>query len=51
MEFKNLKQLMAYLADDDRCREYYAQLRWGGCLTVILVDDELCVQIHFLWQL
>lgn len=33
MEFKNLKQLMAYLADDDRCREYYAQLRWGGCPT------------------
>ena len=31
MEFKNLKQLMTYLADDDRCREYYAQLRWGGC--------------------
>jgi transposase-like protein len=30
MEFKNLKQLMAYLSDDKRCREYYAELRWGG---------------------
>ena len=31
MEFKNLKQLMTYLQDDKRCREYYALLRWGGC--------------------
>lgn len=30
MEFKNLKQLMTYLKDDDVCREYYAELRWGG---------------------
>jgi len=30
MEFKNLKELMTYLDDDSRCREYYAQLRWGG---------------------
>ncbi len=31
MEFKNLKQLMTYLKDETRCREYYALLRWGGC--------------------
>ncbi|MCW3093511.1 MAG: family transposase [Ferruginibacter sp.] len=30
MEFKNLKELMTYLKDEDVCREYYAQLRWGG---------------------
>ena len=30
MEFKNLKELMTYLSDDKRCREYYALLRWGG---------------------
>lgn len=30
MEFKNLKELMAYLKDESDCREYYAQLRWGG---------------------
>lgn len=30
MEFKNLKELMTYLKDEARCREYYAQLRWGG---------------------
>jgi hypothetical protein len=38
MEFKNLKELMTYLKDDKVCREYYAELRWGGnpvCLTVI----------------
>lgn len=30
MEFKNLKELMTYLSDDNLCRQYYAQLRWGG---------------------
>lgn len=30
MEFKNLKELMTYLKDEVVCREYYAQLRWGG---------------------
>ncbi len=30
MEFKNLKELMSYLSDKQRCREYYAWLRWGG---------------------
>lgn len=30
MEFKNLKELMTYLKDAKRCREYYAELRWGG---------------------
>lgn len=30
MEFKNLKELMAYLKDEKVCREYYAELRWGG---------------------
>lgn len=30
MEFQNLKQLMTYLKDEKRCREYYAELRWGG---------------------
>jgi len=30
MEFKNLKQLMTYLKDENLCREYYALLRWGG---------------------
>lgn len=30
MEFKNLKQLMSYLEDKTRCREYYALLRWDG---------------------
>jgi transposase-like protein len=30
MEFRNLKELMTYLKDEKRCREYYAQLRWGG---------------------
>jgi len=30
MEFKNLKELMAYLQDPKRCREYYALLRWDG---------------------
>ena len=30
MEFKNLKELMTYLKDDKVCREYYAELRWGG---------------------
>ncbi len=30
MEFKNLKELMTYLKDETRCREYYAHLRWGG---------------------
>jgi hypothetical protein len=30
MEFKNLKELMSYLQDVKRCREYYALLRWDG---------------------
>lgn len=30
MEFKNLKELMTYLKDEKVCREYWAQLRWGG---------------------
>lgn len=30
MEFKNLKELMTYLSDVKRCREYYALLRWDG---------------------
>jgi len=30
MEFKNFKELMTYLKDEDACREYYALLRWGG---------------------
>ncbi len=30
MEFKNLKELMSYLSDNKRCREYYTLLRWGG---------------------
>jgi transposase-like protein len=30
MELKNLKELMTYLKDDEVCRNYYAELRWGG---------------------
>jgi transposase-like protein len=30
MEFKNLKELMAYIKDDETCLNYYAQLRWNG---------------------
>jgi transposase-like protein len=30
IEFKNLKELMAHLSDDQRCRDYAEQMRWGG---------------------
>lgn len=33
MQFKNLKELMAKLADEKVCREYFVELRWGGCPT------------------
>ncbi|MGC4034902.1 MAG: IS1595 family transposase [Chitinophagaceae bacterium] len=29
-EFKNLKELMARLTDENVCREYMEQMRWGG---------------------
>ena len=31
MQFKNLKELMTKLSDENVCREYFAELRWGGC--------------------
>jgi len=29
-EFKNLKELMLHLSDEDVCRSYMEQMRWGG---------------------
>jgi hypothetical protein len=37
IEFKNLKELMAHLSDDQRCRDYAEQMRMNGnpvCPTV-----------------
>lgn len=30
MQFKNFKELMSLIKDENACREYYAQLRWNG---------------------
>jgi hypothetical protein len=32
-EFKNLREMMAaYYSDEDKCRAYMEQMRWGGKL-------------------
>lgn len=29
-EFKNLREMMAAYSDEDKCRAYMEQMRWGG---------------------